>query len=157
MSLVGSFKHVIKIHLWGCDLIIDHSHVFWKLHDFLRNCLFPLSFCNRFIFACLNVQTPRAYEFHLEAKLMALFEHNLRWQGTILRALNVPVVVFKVVWRPIRNEVLAIHGVTCFQILPNLKQMGEVIDRTLREHNMVKKPKENIIWEIPSSLRFNEW
>jgi hypothetical protein len=46
----------------------------------------------------------------LEAKLMAFFEHNLKWRGTILRALNVPTTIFKVVWGPILEEVLAIHG-----------------------------------------------
>ncbi len=28
MSLIGSFKQVIEILLWGHDLIIDHGHVF---------------------------------------------------------------------------------------------------------------------------------
>jgi hypothetical protein len=87
---------------------------------------------------------------------MALFEHNFKWQGTISRALNVPIAIFKVVWRLILKEILVIHDVICFQILPNLKQMGEVIDRTFREHNMVKEPKENITSKIPSFKKLNE-
>ncbi len=37
-----------------------------------------------------------------------------------------------------------IHGAIYFWILPNPKHMGELIDRTLEEQNMVKKPEENI-------------
>jgi hypothetical protein len=34
--------------------------------------------------------------------------------------------------------------------------MGELIDHTLGEQNMVKEPKENIRYEISSSSRLNE-
>jgi hypothetical protein len=68
----------------------------------------------------------------------------LTWRGTILRAFNVLAVVFKVVWQPILEKVLAIHGVIYFQILPNPKQMKKFINRTLEEQNMVKKLEENI-------------
>jgi hypothetical protein len=64
---------------------------------------------------------------------MTFSEHNFRWQGTILWAFNVLVIVFKVVWQPVLEEVLAIHGVICFWISPNLKHMGEFIDHTPKE------------------------
>jgi hypothetical protein len=32
----------------------------------------------------------------------------------ILRAFNVPIAIFKVVWQPILDEILAIHGVIYF-------------------------------------------
>jgi hypothetical protein len=96
------------------------------------------------IFSCLNIQTPKACEFLLEVELMAFFQCYLRWRGTNLSALNVLAVVFKVVWQPILEKVLAIHGVIYFQILPNPKQMKEFINSTLEEQNMVKEPEENI-------------
>jgi hypothetical protein len=49
--------------LQGHDLIIDYGHVFWKLHKLLRNCLFPFHLCNKLLFACLNIQTPKTCNF----------------------------------------------------------------------------------------------
>jgi hypothetical protein len=38
-----------------------------------------------------------------------------------------------------------IHGAIYFWILPNPKQMGELINRTPEKWNMVKELEENII------------
>jgi hypothetical protein len=71
--LLVSFNEVIKIPLSGCDHTIDHGHIFWKLHDLLKNYYFSLPFCSKFLLARLYNWTPRAYEFFLKVGLMAFF------------------------------------------------------------------------------------
>jgi hypothetical protein len=134
--------------LWSCLL---------EAHNFLKICLFPLPLCNKLLLTCLNIQTPKAWKFFLEVEMMAFFECNLRWWGIISRAFIIPIVVFKVLWQPILEEDLVIHGTIYFRILPNLKQMGEFINHTPAEQNMVKELEENIRWKISSFSRFNEW
>jgi hypothetical protein len=51
---------------------------------------------------------------------MVLSKHNFKWWGKISKAVNVLVVVLKMVWGPILEEILVIRGVVHFQILPNL-------------------------------------
>jgi hypothetical protein len=56
----------------------------------------------------------------LEVEFMAFSKHNFRQQGTMSRVVNVPIVVLKMVWGLILEEILAVHGVVHFEILPNL-------------------------------------
>jgi len=46
---------------------------------------------------------------------MVFFEHNFKWWGIIPRA----VVVLKMVWGPILEEILMVHGVVHLWISPN--------------------------------------
>jgi hypothetical protein len=61
--LVDPLKQVIEIPLWGHDLIINHGHISWKLHDLLVNCLFPLPLCNKLLLVGLNIRTPELASF----------------------------------------------------------------------------------------------
>jgi hypothetical protein len=50
---------------------------------------------------------------------MDFSEHNFKWWGIISRAVDVPTTVLKMVWGPILEEILAIHGVVYLWIFPN--------------------------------------